>query len=374
MPFFKYYRPGIHLDKAIRYNELYFSSNAELNDPNDLKAYYKFEDDVDAWRQLFELSRYSETWDLRYAVNFENEEFLNDINEVFKNTRIEQEFIALKKLFNELKPQIDILFTKHLRDLTDMEECPGFWKGQSTPGMLGQCQLSLRELLAHGVNTKFYSVSFSADPLNPMMWAHYADGFKGCVLIYQDTNKYIDIAQNLYQGGYVPKKIHEVIYIDNDKEVPILTCAHASNNKEKVREELLKKNKFWDYEIEHRAFVEIEYSTIHIAAMSEDDLKIDPWSKIYHHKASALAGVIFGPKFEPSNKIKVEAILRQNRSATDRGIFYLFDTSLTSLGEIEVNKARICNTAFDGFMGEQITGDKLKELTESLGIKRHLKI
>jgi hypothetical protein len=49
MYFYKYYRPNVYFEKAIRYNELYFCENNELNDPHDLKANYYFEDSVDRW-------------------------------------------------------------------------------------------------------------------------------------------------------------------------------------------------------------------------------------------------------------------------------------------------------------------------------------
>ncbi|MFA1646200.1 MAG: DUF2971 domain-containing protein, partial [Enterobacteriaceae bacterium] len=54
MYLFKYYRPDFFFDKAIRYNELYFSSIEQLNDPNDLKTSYFFEDRVDLWQSLLE--------------------------------------------------------------------------------------------------------------------------------------------------------------------------------------------------------------------------------------------------------------------------------------------------------------------------------
>lgn len=54
MYLFKYYRPDFFFDKAIRYNELYFSSTEQLNDPNDLKTSYFFEDRVDLWQRLLE--------------------------------------------------------------------------------------------------------------------------------------------------------------------------------------------------------------------------------------------------------------------------------------------------------------------------------
>jgi len=55
MPIFKYYRPNIYFEKAIRYNEIYFSANHELNDPNDLKATYYFEDNPALWKKLLAL-------------------------------------------------------------------------------------------------------------------------------------------------------------------------------------------------------------------------------------------------------------------------------------------------------------------------------
>jgi len=51
------YRPGGELSlKELRYNEIYFSSAAESNDPYDGKVFLSYKFDRDKWKRLLELA------------------------------------------------------------------------------------------------------------------------------------------------------------------------------------------------------------------------------------------------------------------------------------------------------------------------------
>lgn len=69
MAVFKYFRPGARLENAIRYNELCFSANHELNDPNDLMGIYYFEDDTDLWSKLLQGPQPDDAWNMNHHVD-----------------------------------------------------------------------------------------------------------------------------------------------------------------------------------------------------------------------------------------------------------------------------------------------------------------
>lgn len=80
----------------------------------------------------------------------------------------------------------------------------------------------------------FRIVCFSRDKDHPLMWSHYANGARGCVIEFQ----LIDDQQ-----------VHKVSYLKK----PILTERHI--NREKAEEILLYKEKPWKYESESRCLL-----------------------------------------------------------------------------------------------------------------------
>jgi hypothetical protein len=81
----------------------------------------------------------------------------------------------------------------------------------------------------------FRVVCFSRDKDSPLMWSHYADGARGCLIEFQ-----------LLDG----QEVHKVSYLKK----PSLTERHIS--REKVAEILIYKEKPWKYEAESRCLLE----------------------------------------------------------------------------------------------------------------------
>ncbi|HGY2266111.1 DUF2971 domain-containing protein [Morganella morganii] len=389
MSLFKYFRPGIYLEKALRYNELYFSANHELNDPNDLVSFYKFEDDESLWYRLLALPAAYESWDIKQLYCSE-QNLVKSLNGLFKEKKISSDFFSLQRFFKEINSELEKALIPFLNERLSKDEGEGEGEGENDNGngngnedkekklnhRLALFKLYLMELLARGVNIKFFSVSFSIDALNPMMWAHYADGFKGCVVIYKAENDIINITENLYSNRYVPTSVLNVSYDDGDKSIPLIRCASTDDKKVLIQNKLLIKNKFWSYENEKRAFVISEEKSSFIANMPEDSYRINPRERIFHHYPNEIIGVIFGPNFDTIKKEKVEHILRINRHFTHSGDFFVFYTKLSPSGEIEINEGRKCivtdHLGNFGLSSEILNDAKLDKLKNLIGIKSHI--
>ncbi|UWF51525.1 DUF2971 domain-containing protein [Pseudomonas sp. N3-W] len=348
MPIFKYYRPNIYFEKAIRYNELYFSANHELNDPNDLKATYYFEDSPELWRALLSLGSISAAWNILLHVSRDDEEFIFQLNSLFKGVEIDSLTGSVRETIKSKETELKDLFERSIID-TPARSDSGLSEESSREGRVSLCVLIITELLARAVNHKFYSVSFSKSALEPMMWAHYADGFKGCVLIYGGLDgPDVKLRRHLMSDKCEVYPLREVKYIDSDKRIPILEC--ATKGKTKVEEAFLQKNSFWDYEKELRIFTIEEIKTHLMAAI--DKKSENPMQRILHHGTNFIAGVIFGPRVDDSYQRFVETTIASNRQyADEKNAFFSFNTVLDPHGRLEISTA---SKVIDQTLGRRI--------------------
>lgn len=103
---FKYYRPDFFFDKAIRYNELYFSSTEQLNDPNDLKTSYFFEDNIPFWQALLESESSSGIKQLNVLLDLKDQNLAKELCILFLGTSIDGTIEGLEFIFNRYDQEI----------------------------------------------------------------------------------------------------------------------------------------------------------------------------------------------------------------------------------------------------------------------------
>lgn len=338
MPFFKYYRANSNFEKAIRYNELYFSENKELNDPHDLKAFYYFEDDPQLWGDLFSLPPQFDTWSLESFSNCSDLSLLNALNDVFKGIRFDSLEGSIFNEIDKVKEGLLSIFVSHLKEKVASPEGYEFYADYPPSQKAELCIQFLSALLARAVNFSLYSVSFSDLALSPKMWAHYADGFKGCVVIYKNHNEqYVGLGSNILDRDLKVFKYSKVNYIDSDKMIPVL--AWAISGTETVEQAFLQKNSFWDYESEYRLF-SMTGSNATQHAMVKAPPK-NPRVRILHHQTNDILGVIFGARCTNNLKERVAMTLMDNRRYCGSQPFYLFDTQLTRDGRVVISGGKI---------------------------------
>ncbi|ASN13918.1 DUF2971 domain-containing protein [Pantoea ananatis] len=366
---YKFYRPGENFNKALRYSEIYFSSNKQLNDPNDLKAKYYFEDNVDLWHRLLH-SEAPMGPSLTTFLKLENKQLSNGLNDIFKGIKVDANAKSLNQIFDINKEKIESLIRSSIKDLAEIPDSHYFSIEDPVPFFVESCMFGLKELAFKGIKTEVYSVSFSTNPLEPMMWAHYADGFKGCAVIYCVNNDKLPLTRNIYSKSFFELPLHDVKYHDGEKLIPILQCGMGEQSP--IEQALLKKNSFWKYESEVRAFI-TKNQRLKLAA-SNDINRIPEWEeRIFHTHPALIAGVIFGPAFDESKKYLVEFCLRQTKEAAEcKPNFYLFDTQLNDNGTIAITKAKQCKPSAqltpESLMSREFGGAQLDELLQKMGI------
>lgn len=373
MPFFKYYRANSNFEKSIRYNELYFSENKELNDPHDLKAFYFFEDDAGLWADLLQLPSQYDSWSLESFLNCSCQSLPSALNEVFKGIQFDSLEGSLFEEIEKVKQDLLGVFESHLKEKVDSPKGFEFYADYSPVKRAELCLQFLSALLARAVSFSFYSVSFSESALNPMMWAHYADGFKGCVVIYRSyQEEYIGLGGNILEQNLQVFKYSKVSYIDSDKMIPVLACSISGS--EKAQQAFLQKNSFWNYESEYRLFsMTISNPTQH--AIVKERLK-NPRARILHHQTNDILGVIFGPRSTKDLKERVDMTLMDNRRYCGSQPFYLLETELTRDGRVIISSAKKqCDPSapnlprLSGGMHEIIEGARLEAVLAELNIK-----
>ena len=105
-----------------------------------------------------------------------------------------------------------------------------------------------KELEWEALINKFKIVCFSRDKGNPLMWSHYADGARGCIIEFELLEEQV---------------VHKVSYLKK----PSITEKHISIDK--AAEILLFKEKPWKYEAESRCLLmaENKFLPIHIKSV-----------------------------------------------------------------------------------------------------------
>ncbi|UWF51844.1 DUF2971 domain-containing protein [Pseudomonas sp. N3-W] len=365
MPVFKYYRPNVYFEKAVRYNELYFSANHELNDPHDLKAKYYFEDGIGLWKKLLSLQAPFDTWNINNFIGGSDEALLVGLNDLFKGMQFDSIEGSIKQVVENKSKELAELFTSSMRKPISFPVGQEFLKDAPPEYVAQLCKLSLIELLMRAVNHNFYSVSFSGTALNPMMWAHYAEGFKGCVVIYDVLSEgEIILRQNLFAKEESEYFFRKVNYLNEEKRIPVLEC--ATGVKDKVQKAFLQKNAFWHYESEFRLLTVENLDSPRLAIAN--DKVINNRERVLHHDTNAILGVVFGPRCDSNFKEKIEHILRDNRLHHDGKPFFTFETELTFDGSVVVNTAYQCLCTNRSQMKRVFKGDEMNKLLFDLGI------
>ncbi|EBJ3542594.1 DUF2971 domain-containing protein [Salmonella enterica] len=340
MYLFKYYRPDFFFDKAIRYNELYFSARAQLNDPNDLNIIYRFDNNLMHWDFLLRSPCEYSYRNLTHLLDLGEFKVHKALNKIFKGKRIKGNLESLDALFDTHDNEILGVLHECLLPLNDIDTA--IYENEPDPKqfLAKQCETGIKERLYKKIIPAVFSVSFSSKALERMMWAHYAAGFSGCVVIYKvQENRNVNyvgmqLTDNLFSKDYVNFPVQSITYSNRSKEISILDPTAS------IIELILTKNRFWKYESEYRMFV----PEGNIGIGGERDIK-DSINRntghVFHHKTSTIQGIIFGPRMSKLKKEEIWQVIKSNIINSDADLLYLFDTELSPSGKINISNGQI---------------------------------
>ncbi len=116
------------------------------------------------------------------------------------------------------------------------------------------------------IRGKYYGIfSFSREPLNIVMWSHYAHKHEGLCIGF-DGNKLEDFCNSYLQKNNVNIQLHEVEYVDT---FPYLDRANMKDE-EFIFKSLITMSNHWEYEKEWRLIALSKDYSNHSVIIDED--------------------------------------------------------------------------------------------------------
>lgn len=249
MPIYKYVteeRIDILQNAHIR-----FTQPSEFNDPFELNPYLKslsdskfIDENIDDWG-----------WDEEHVEKISGEKAkqvlkdvlngMKDQHNVTTNEEQLENLIGIKpallikntlmKMMHEHKP----IITGYVGSMLKLE----------TP----ECRQIMLPILKNAMNREIGVLSLTEKPCNLLMWAHYADGYKGFVIEFDDKHKFFDqrtklgeLRGHLIKVRYSKQRPHFILFDPNLND--------SENLDNWMNNFLCVKSEHWEYEQEWRMF------------------------------------------------------------------------------------------------------------------------
>ncbi|NNV02358.1 DUF2971 domain-containing protein [Brevibacillus sp. MCWH] len=330
-----YYRFRPYSELAIKefmYDEIYFSSAIECNDPFDGKVFLSFEADKEKWRRLLECAWKGFDAANKLAWEEQLSEYLASISPITYGT-------ALGLNYNEI-----------LRSLS--------FPPKPLVAMFLDAQIK-RFLNLYKPRNKYF-VSLSRSCNNILMWSHYASMHRGHCLIFKAVDgclyqcprrKKNAIRRNTPAGigqsmsFSLPDRFpfQEVIYSPDTTHnnafyyFPSYVVGRELEEQEKLEldkkqsEQYLLKHNCWSYEQESRLILDSPDSWLF-----GENVELTQQERLFYYLPNQLVGVILGARMDAQQKMRFRELIqaRMERIAHDPGdntpVFYftLFEATL----------------------------------------------
>lgn len=305
--FYYRYRPYNEVSiKELLYNEIYFSSPEECNDPFDSKIFYEFDADKEMWSRV-----------IKFSVKMANDIITDEL----------VDFLA-----EHLCKKSPLTFDE-AQKVNLFDDLPGH---SSISAAMSRYGFFINRLFSIYKPATRYFVSFSTVNSEPLMWSHYADKHKGFCLVFRAINGSLNQSpyQKKYQivrttkNGIAPSMSYGIperfpfTKIDYEPEVKPLnaflylpvgvTGEKTKEEGEKIRQEqeshYKQKSKNWEYEAEYRLM--LQPPTPWLLGEHFDYSKQE---RLFHYQPSQLVGIIYGARMEATEKNRIKELLKERR-------------------------------------------------------------
>lgn len=324
--FYYRYRPYSEVSiKELLYNEMYFSSPEECNDPFDSKTFYEFGADKDMWIKV-----------IKFSVERTNAVIPTQLLHLLT------EHICRKCpiTFDEAHKTnlLDDFPTDHPNEKSLVE-----FVGKRIQDILGIYKPATR-----------YFVSFSKVNSEPLMWSHYADKHKGFCLVFRAINgalnqsprqKKHSVVRNT-KNGLAPNMTYGIpegfqfVKIDYEPEVkpldaflhlPVgITGEKDAEEAKRIREEqeshYTQKSKSWEYEAEYRLMLQPP-----LPWLFGEHFDYSKQERLFHYQPSQLVGIIYGARMEAPEKNRIKELLKERNDWR----FYLDNEKILEFSFVE---------------------------------------
>ena len=155
------YRSGSELSiKELIYDEMYFATAAECNDPYEGKIFAKFDSDSSAWERL--------------------------IQSALINTPMKRMQPILEKTINYFLSRAPLYADEILN--TDVESFIRISDSKFEQQLLKSTLDRIKEYVNLYLPIEQYFISFSKSKDNTLMWSHYANNHRGFCLIFRNSD------------------------------------------------------------------------------------------------------------------------------------------------------------------------------------------
>lgn len=318
------YRPGTILSmKELIYNEMYFSSVSECNDPYEGRVFAEFGKYRDYWTQLIKMAFInSHVHSSSITVSSSLAERLADCCvemspiDVNKFKALNYSDFNIKVYIDEITPNNQLVDIPPLYEAIDI----------------------IKHYVEIHMPAEEYFVSFSRRRDDILMWSHYANNHRGYCLIFRPVGNKImqdkrwmkkeftfdtpqshisdgEIAFNIdesfelndieYTNGQIPKINAFALFPqiinpeDFGKEVDrAMNVAYSS---------YLRKHRAWKYEKETRLILFKGVPQY----MANRTIPLSSHQRLFHYDPSHLVGIILGAKMPSEQREQIQEIVKQ---------------------------------------------------------------
>lgn len=302
--FYYRYRSGSELSiKELIYDELYFASREECNDPYEGKTFATFSADKDLWGNLIK--------EALKAFNLKN---LNSLEERIVEYFLSQSPMPVENVFKIQK-----------------EEFMKIGKRSFEQRLLPSILEAIQNYVMWYFPEERYFASFSKKNDNFLLWSHYANNHSGFCLVYRTIDGKIkqsnDWKRTKTETLTLPRlafivpdafEICDVEYISKPKYSDGFICFPASvagdkyspEEIESVRAErdkiYLQKHSVWDYEQEARVVL-----SSGVQWLAGKKLTLPAHQRLFHIDSTHIVGIILGTKMSDVQRQRIKEIIAE---------------------------------------------------------------
>ena len=338
MHIFRYRPSNLLSQKGLLYDEWYFASRDELNDPIDMQSQFEFgENSRDTWYRIF-----SSTLQKKEHVSLATQYFA-DLSPI----SYEQ---LLQDLDTHTLNLINIIFKSQNFNNAEFDN-------------FNRSINSVRGLLELYEPSPGYSVSLSKTNNEMLMWSHYAGSHTGFCLIYRPIDGYLhQCPQRAKESLEVSEghtsvigkkfKVENIHYenkinpIDALRLLPTSKTGFDFDNEEErlehhthIRKQILTKNTCWEYEAECRLILPQPSKWI------SGHSTYNSYQRLFYYDFSQVTGIIFGARMSPGDEEILKTIINAKLKTRYSNIGK--STEKKYIFDFVFQKARICTSSRD---------------------------
>jgi len=358
MHIYRYRSAGLLTIKELMYDELYFASQAELNDPVDMLANFTFfSGERDLWQKTI--------------LKLTGHERVSELAAMYLDSICPISYQELLSSYEKYGQAMITSIAAHIGAGTQLST------------VLVALYNNFQKLLEFYRPNTGYSVSFAKANDEMLMWSHYTGSHRGCCFIFRPVDNAIHqchmrardsirVTSHFTCGMPTELKLKSINYapeVDPMSGFTLFPSAYTGLKfeSEELRlkfhadkeKQLLIKNPCWEYEEEVRLLLHQPSRWV------DGESEFSPYQRVFHYDSSQLVGVIFGANMSSADKANIKEILdmklESRRVSERKGKQYIFDFLYQQASICPSSrKVQINNVELVSWGGNRYTPDKPK--------------